>query len=191
MSLLFNSNRSSESWTIPSRPPPHTRTQTQAYEVNKLEPLITSPSRVSLGSRGDEILSSNIPLHHHLTLHWPSPAMKYKLAEVTVIDLCRKTPSVMHAQTSSAHTPTAGCVQWSHAGLCRVCLWLFLDVFDILWRVDPSKWQYLRCGTCVSNIAEDYWEKSQKMHFFSLKSSSEAFTSVIYMDKSLCGHISE
>lgn len=81
-----------------------------------------------------------------------SPAMKYKPTEVTVIDLCRKTPSVMHAQTQSVHRSTASCVQYSHVGLCKVCLWLFLNVFDILCWVDPSKWQYLLSSTCVSNI---------------------------------------
>lgn len=79
----------------------------------------------------------------------PGPAMKYKPTEVTVIDLSRKVQSVMHAQKLPAHSPTACSVQRSHAGLCRLCLWLFLNLFDILWWVDPSKWQYLLLSTCV------------------------------------------
>ncbi|KAJ4941543.1 hypothetical protein JOQ06_011422, partial [Pogonophryne albipinna] len=46
----------------------------------------------------------------HLTVHCPSPAMKYKPTEVTVIDLCRKTPSSSPlVKLDGSHQVDVGC----------------------------------------------------------------------------------
>lgn len=138
----------------------HSRTK-----QNHFNPLITSLA--SPGSRTDRILNGNIPdTHHrrHLT-NWPSPAMKYKPTEVTVIDLCRKTASVMRAQTLPVHSPaasSAGVAMWGFVEYVCDCFWTCLIFFGE-W-IHPNGNIY--SSAHVSNIAVGCWDGLKA--FFSL-----------------------
>lgn len=131
---------------------------------NNLNPLITSSA--SPGSRTDRILSGNIPnTHYRRRQNWPSPAMKYKPTEVTVIDLCRKTASVMHAQTPPVHSPTAssaGVAMWGFVEYVCDCFWTCL-IFFCEW-IHPNGNIY--SSAHVSNIAGGCWDGLKA--FFSL-----------------------
>lgn len=128
---------------------------------NHFNPLITSLA--SPGSRTDRILSGNI-LDTHRLMNWPSPTMKYKPTEVTVIDLCRKTASVMHAQAPPVHSPTAssaGVAMWGFVEYVCDCFWTCLIFFGE-W-IHPNGNIY--SSAHVSNIAGGCWD-GLKAFFF-------------------------